>query len=163
LQRGGVNQETAGNFILSGAEAIGVETELIPTEAIARRQSDRIKELARRFRRMVKEAREQIEVWQQSVVLKGVHGYGRVRKVNATYLGRVVHGESNAVDRLCDIGFAPNDAYAHLAPVHPLEAVKRLCDTGFALNGASDPTTEIRAFGPARKSPTKLLASSGLG
>jgi hypothetical protein len=66
-------------------------------------------------------------------------------------------------DRLCDIGFALNGAHAHLTPVHPLEAVKRLCDTGFALNGATDPTTEIRAFGPARKSPTKLLASSGLG
>ena len=47
---------------------------MIPTEAIARRQSDRIKELARRFRRMVKEAREQIEVWQQGVVLKEFTG-----------------------------------------------------------------------------------------
>jgi 2-dehydro-3-deoxyphosphogluconate aldolase/(4S)-4-hydroxy-2-oxoglutarate aldolase len=72
--QGGVNQETAGNFILSGAEAIGIGTELIPTEAIARRQSDRIKELARRFRRMVNEAREQIEVWQQGVVLKEFTG-----------------------------------------------------------------------------------------
>jgi 2-dehydro-3-deoxyphosphogluconate aldolase/(4S)-4-hydroxy-2-oxoglutarate aldolase len=74
IAAGGVNQQTAGNFILSGAVAIGIGTELIPTEAIARRQSDRIKELARRFRRMVKEAREQIEVWQQSVVVKEFTG-----------------------------------------------------------------------------------------
>ena len=74
IAAGGVNQQTAGNFILSGAEAIGIGTELIPTEAIARRQSDRIKELARRFRRMVKEAREQIEVWKQSVVVKEFTG-----------------------------------------------------------------------------------------
>jgi 2-dehydro-3-deoxyphosphogluconate aldolase/(4S)-4-hydroxy-2-oxoglutarate aldolase len=74
IAAGGVNQQTAGNFILSGAVAIGIGTELIPTEAIARRQSDRIKELARRFRRMVKEAREQIEVWKQSVVVKEFTG-----------------------------------------------------------------------------------------
>ena len=74
IAAGGVNQQTAGSFILSGAVAIGIGTELIPTEAIARRQSDRIKELARRFRRMVKEAREQIEVWKQSVVVKEFTG-----------------------------------------------------------------------------------------
>lgn len=74
IAAGGVNQQTAGNFILSGAVAIGIGTELIPTEAIARRQSDRIKELARRFRRMVKEAREQIEVWKQSSVVKEFTG-----------------------------------------------------------------------------------------
>ena len=74
IAAGGVNQQTAGNFILSGAVAIGIGTELIPTEAIARRQSDRIKELARRFRRMVKEAREQIAVWKQSVVVKEFTG-----------------------------------------------------------------------------------------
>jgi 2-dehydro-3-deoxyphosphogluconate aldolase/(4S)-4-hydroxy-2-oxoglutarate aldolase len=70
IAAGGVNQQTAGSFILSGAVAIGIGTELIPTEAIARRQSDRIKELARRFRRLVKEAREQIDEWKQSIVVK---------------------------------------------------------------------------------------------
>jgi 2-dehydro-3-deoxyphosphogluconate aldolase/(4S)-4-hydroxy-2-oxoglutarate aldolase len=74
IAAGGVNQQTAGSFILSGAVAIGIGTKLIPTEAIARRQSDRIKELARRFRRMVKEAREQIEVWKQSIVVKEFTG-----------------------------------------------------------------------------------------
>jgi 2-dehydro-3-deoxyphosphogluconate aldolase / (4S)-4-hydroxy-2-oxoglutarate aldolase len=58
---GGVNQQTALNFILSGATAIGVGTELIPTEAIERRQSDRIGELALRFTGFVREARERLE------------------------------------------------------------------------------------------------------
>jgi 2-dehydro-3-deoxyphosphogluconate aldolase/(4S)-4-hydroxy-2-oxoglutarate aldolase len=74
IAAGGVNQQTAGNFILSGAVAIGIGTELIPTEAIARRQSDRIKELARRFRRLVKEAREQIDEWKKSIVVKEFTG-----------------------------------------------------------------------------------------
>jgi len=58
---GGVNQQTALNFILSGATAIGVGTELIPTEAIERRQSDRIGELALRFTGFVREARERLK------------------------------------------------------------------------------------------------------
>jgi 2-dehydro-3-deoxyphosphogluconate aldolase / (4S)-4-hydroxy-2-oxoglutarate aldolase len=74
IAAGGVNQQTAGNFILSGAVAIGIGTELIPTEAIARRQSDRIKELARRFRRLVKEAREQIDEWKKSIVVREFTG-----------------------------------------------------------------------------------------
>ena len=36
---GGVNQQTADNYILAGASAIGVGTELIPPEAIERRQA----------------------------------------------------------------------------------------------------------------------------
>jgi 2-dehydro-3-deoxyphosphogluconate aldolase/(4S)-4-hydroxy-2-oxoglutarate aldolase len=67
---GGVNQQTAAKFILSGATAIGIGTELIPTEAIQRRQSKRILELAHRFAKQVKDAREQIEVWQKSTVVK---------------------------------------------------------------------------------------------
>jgi 2-dehydro-3-deoxyphosphogluconate aldolase/(4S)-4-hydroxy-2-oxoglutarate aldolase len=67
---GGVDQHTAASYILSGAAAIGVGTELIPIEAIERRQSERVLELARRFARLVKEAREQIEEWQRSVVIK---------------------------------------------------------------------------------------------
>ena len=61
IAAGGVNQQTAFNFILSGATAIGVGTELIPTEAIQRRQSERIRELAHRFSGFVKEARDRLE------------------------------------------------------------------------------------------------------
>ena len=61
IAAGGVNQQTAANFILSGATAIGVGTELIPSEAIHRRQSKRIRELALRFTGFVKQARELLE------------------------------------------------------------------------------------------------------
>jgi 2-dehydro-3-deoxyphosphogluconate aldolase / (4S)-4-hydroxy-2-oxoglutarate aldolase len=74
IAAGGVNQQTAANFILSGATAIGVGTELIPTEAIERRQSQRIHELARRFAKLVKDARDQIEAWKQSQVVKKYTG-----------------------------------------------------------------------------------------
>jgi 2-dehydro-3-deoxyphosphogluconate aldolase / (4S)-4-hydroxy-2-oxoglutarate aldolase len=74
IAAGGVNQQTAANFILSGATAIGVGTELIPNEAIVRRQSQRIHELARRFTRLVKDAREQIEEWKQSQVVRQYTG-----------------------------------------------------------------------------------------
>jgi 2-dehydro-3-deoxyphosphogluconate aldolase / (4S)-4-hydroxy-2-oxoglutarate aldolase len=70
IAAGGVNQQTAADFILSGATAIGVGTELIPTEAIERRQSQRIHELARRFTKLVKNAREQIEAWRRTRVVK---------------------------------------------------------------------------------------------
>lgn len=70
IASGGVNQQTAGNFILSGATAIGVGTELIPTESIERRQSKRIHELARRFLKLVSDARQEIEVWKKSQVIK---------------------------------------------------------------------------------------------
>lgn len=58
IASGGVNQQTATDFILAGAVALGVGADLIPHEAIARRQADWIQELARRFVRIVKEARE---------------------------------------------------------------------------------------------------------
>jgi dihydroorotate dehydrogenase len=74
IAAGGVNQQTAANFILSGATAIGIGTELIPTEAIERRQSDRIRELARRFRKLVKDARDEIAAWERSVVVKKYTG-----------------------------------------------------------------------------------------
>jgi 2-dehydro-3-deoxyphosphogluconate aldolase/(4S)-4-hydroxy-2-oxoglutarate aldolase len=74
IAAGGVNQQTAADFILSGATAIGVGTELIPTEAIQRRQSERIRELARRFTKLVKDAREQIETWKRSQVVKKYTG-----------------------------------------------------------------------------------------
>jgi 2-dehydro-3-deoxyphosphogluconate aldolase / (4S)-4-hydroxy-2-oxoglutarate aldolase len=61
IAAGGVNQQTAANFILCGATAVGVGTELIPTEAIERRQSKRIRELAHRFAGFVREARERMQ------------------------------------------------------------------------------------------------------
>jgi 2-dehydro-3-deoxyphosphogluconate aldolase / (4S)-4-hydroxy-2-oxoglutarate aldolase len=70
IAAGGVDQQTAGNFILSGATAIGVGTELIPTESIERRQSQRIHELARRFLKLVKDARKEIEIWEKSRVIR---------------------------------------------------------------------------------------------
>jgi 2-dehydro-3-deoxyphosphogluconate aldolase/(4S)-4-hydroxy-2-oxoglutarate aldolase len=60
IAAGGVNQQTAANFILSGASAIGVGAELIPPEALERRQSERIQELALRFTEFVKQARDRI-------------------------------------------------------------------------------------------------------
>jgi 2-dehydro-3-deoxyphosphogluconate aldolase/(4S)-4-hydroxy-2-oxoglutarate aldolase len=56
---GGVNQLTAFDYILAGAVAIGVGSELLPKEALASRQSGSIRELARRFLIMVNEARAQ--------------------------------------------------------------------------------------------------------
>lgn len=61
IAAGGVNQQTAANYILAGATAIGIGNELIPAEAIERRQSKRIRELSLRFAGFVKEARERIE------------------------------------------------------------------------------------------------------
>jgi 2-dehydro-3-deoxyphosphogluconate aldolase/(4S)-4-hydroxy-2-oxoglutarate aldolase len=58
---GGVNQLTAFDYILSGASAIGVGSELLPKDALVRQQADRIHELARRFLIMVKQARAQLE------------------------------------------------------------------------------------------------------
>ncbi len=54
---GGVNQRTALSFLLAGAVALGIGGELIPREAIRRRQPDRIAELARRFKNAVSSAR----------------------------------------------------------------------------------------------------------
>jgi len=74
IPAGGITQHTAAGYILSGAIAIGVGQELIPTEAIEKRQSARIKELARRFVKVVREAREQIEDWKRSLVVKSYTG-----------------------------------------------------------------------------------------
>jgi len=58
IAAGGVNQATASSFILAGAVALGIGSELIPREAIQRRQPDRIAELARRFTNFVNSARD---------------------------------------------------------------------------------------------------------
>jgi 2-dehydro-3-deoxyphosphogluconate aldolase/(4S)-4-hydroxy-2-oxoglutarate aldolase len=67
IAAGGVNQQTARAFILAGATAIGVGRDLIPHDAIERRQADRIRELAHRFMGFVQEARELLAARQQSV------------------------------------------------------------------------------------------------
>lgn len=58
IASGGVNQQTASDFILSGASALGIGVELLPKDAIRRRREDHILELARRFLAMVQTARE---------------------------------------------------------------------------------------------------------
>lgn len=57
IASGGVNQQTAVHFILAGAAALGIGSELIPKEALHLKQEERIHELARRFTAMVKDAR----------------------------------------------------------------------------------------------------------
>ena len=59
IAAGGVNQQTAGNFILAGAVALGIGRELIPKESLEQRQEGRIRELARRFLNFVTAARSQ--------------------------------------------------------------------------------------------------------
>jgi 2-dehydro-3-deoxyphosphogluconate aldolase/(4S)-4-hydroxy-2-oxoglutarate aldolase len=66
IAAGGVNQQTAANFILAGASAIGVGGELIPKDAIQLRQAERIHELARRFVGFVRNARTRIAAAKQT-------------------------------------------------------------------------------------------------
>ena len=49
IAAGGVNQKNAASFIRAGAAAFGVGMELLPIDAVLKRQSHRIHELARRF------------------------------------------------------------------------------------------------------------------
>ncbi len=57
IASGGVNQETAAEFIAAGAIALGIGGALIPHQAIEERQPHRIHELARRFVAIVETAR----------------------------------------------------------------------------------------------------------
>ncbi len=61
IASGGVNQQTASDFILAGADALGIGRDLIHQDAIRRRESGWIQELARRYVRMVGEARSQLK------------------------------------------------------------------------------------------------------
>ena len=61
IASGGVNQQTASNYILAGASALGIGGELIPKEALQRKQEHRIRELARRFLSKVGDARKRIQ------------------------------------------------------------------------------------------------------
>jgi 2-dehydro-3-deoxyphosphogluconate aldolase/(4S)-4-hydroxy-2-oxoglutarate aldolase len=67
IAAGGVNQQTAGNFILAGAAAIGVGSELVPREAIEKRRAEQIRELARRFMRLVGAARARLAPLRETV------------------------------------------------------------------------------------------------
>jgi 2-dehydro-3-deoxyphosphogluconate aldolase/(4S)-4-hydroxy-2-oxoglutarate aldolase len=60
IASGGVTQQTAGDFILAGASALGIGSDLIPQEAIRARRPEWIQELARRFLLMVREARQKL-------------------------------------------------------------------------------------------------------
>jgi 2-dehydro-3-deoxyphosphogluconate aldolase/(4S)-4-hydroxy-2-oxoglutarate aldolase len=57
IASGGVNQQTAGEFIHAGAIALGIGEDLIPHEAIGAQDLDWIRELSRRFQNIVKRAR----------------------------------------------------------------------------------------------------------
>ena len=60
IAAGGINQQTASQYIVAGAVALGIGGELIPQDAIRGRQTDRIAELARRFVGFVKSGREHL-------------------------------------------------------------------------------------------------------
>lgn len=57
IAAGGVNRHNAVDMIRAGASALALGMELLPLDAILRRQSHRIHELSRRFLNLVKEAR----------------------------------------------------------------------------------------------------------
>ena len=57
IAAGGISQGTAADFIHAGAAALGIGHNLIQPQAIQKRERDWIRELARRFSRIVQEAR----------------------------------------------------------------------------------------------------------
>ena len=61
IASGGVNQQTAGDFILAGSTALGIGTDLIHQDAIKRRDEGWIRELSRRYMNMVTHARLQLK------------------------------------------------------------------------------------------------------
>ena len=54
IAAGGVNQQTAGDYLAAGATAVGIGKDLIPPRAITIREADWIEELARRYVQTVK-------------------------------------------------------------------------------------------------------------
>jgi 2-dehydro-3-deoxyphosphogluconate aldolase/(4S)-4-hydroxy-2-oxoglutarate aldolase len=78
IAAGGVNQMTAANYILSGAAALGIGTELIPKSAINLRQAERIRVLAKRFLGFVKAARAQLDSVKESAAAQKTHEPGGV-------------------------------------------------------------------------------------
>jgi 2-dehydro-3-deoxyphosphogluconate aldolase / (4S)-4-hydroxy-2-oxoglutarate aldolase len=59
IASGGVNQQTAADFIDAGAVAVGIGRDLIQPAAIERREGGWIRELSRRYLQMVGDARSQ--------------------------------------------------------------------------------------------------------
>ena len=57
---GGVDHQTAADFIVAGAVAVGVGTELVPRRAVAARDVHWIGELVRRLLSIVREARDRV-------------------------------------------------------------------------------------------------------
>jgi 2-dehydro-3-deoxyphosphogluconate aldolase/(4S)-4-hydroxy-2-oxoglutarate aldolase len=57
IASGGVNQQTAGQFISAGAVALGIGEDLVPRQAVADRDSEWIRELSRRFLTIVRRSR----------------------------------------------------------------------------------------------------------
>lgn len=57
IAAGGVNQDTAVDYIRAGAAAVGIGRDLIHPDAIRRREDGWIRELSRRYLGMVKQAR----------------------------------------------------------------------------------------------------------
>lgn len=68
IASGGVNQQTAGDFIRRGAAALGIRGELIPPEAIAHRDRNWIEELAGRFLGIVQRTRAEMAELQAAPV-----------------------------------------------------------------------------------------------
>jgi 2-dehydro-3-deoxyphosphogluconate aldolase/(4S)-4-hydroxy-2-oxoglutarate aldolase len=60
IPTGGVNLETAADFILAGSEALGIGGELVQTAAIKAGKPEIVTEAARKFVEIVKKARAQI-------------------------------------------------------------------------------------------------------
>jgi 2-dehydro-3-deoxyphosphogluconate aldolase / (4S)-4-hydroxy-2-oxoglutarate aldolase len=60
IATGGVNQQTAAEFILAGATAVGIGGDLIHQAAVKNRQREWIRELARRYLTMVRQARSEL-------------------------------------------------------------------------------------------------------
>ena len=58
IPTGGVNLETAGDFLKAGSAALGVGGELVLADALKARQPERITELARKYVAIVRGARE---------------------------------------------------------------------------------------------------------
>lgn len=67
---GGVTQQTAMDFIRAGATALGIGGDLIPPEAVRRRRAEQITELARRFLKIVRDARKLVAPAKQHVALR---------------------------------------------------------------------------------------------
>ena len=65
IAAGGVNQQTAVDFILAGAAALGIGRDLIHQDAIKRREVGWIRELARRYINLVSQARVLLNLLQK--------------------------------------------------------------------------------------------------